>query len=301
LVIFGLVDIGFGLFGVLAGILAIALAKPGQRSTVIPRAVIGLFLLSFLVAIAVPNFVRARAVALQNKQAVAELHTAVRDFRAQAVASLTNGEGGAVDSQRLQRSLSRAAEISSGETAALLKGSQLFVTRLQGYQHAYEQAARELVAAKVLTARTIQQRAQIQERKVLVQKFLDANDAFKTFLLQSESNYRKELAAFEISPAQTEAAMAGFRKNSGLQSPFMVDIRQADDRMGHAMLEVLNLYDSQWGQWRYDAGAGLVRFQDRTAVGEYNAFMAEIKQASADQAVAQKRLAAAISQSGSPL
>ena len=131
--------------------------------------------------------------------------------------------------------------------------------------------------------------------------FLDANDAFKSLLLQSESNYRKDLAALEVSPAQTEAAMTGFRKSFGVQRPLLVNIREADDRMGRAMLGVLDLLDSQWGQWRYDPAASVVRFQDRTALDQYKALMAQINQARTDQAAAQKSLATVISQSGQPL
>jgi hypothetical protein len=41
----------------------------------------------------------------------------------------------------------------------------------------------------------------------------------------------------------------------------------------------------------------LIRFQDRTAVGKYNALMADIKQRGIDQEATQKRLAGLLSQS----
>ena len=105
LLIFSFVEAGILFVGVVAGILAIVLAKTGQRSSVIASAVCGLVLLGLLTAIAVPNFVRARTLALQNNQALSELHTAAADFRAEAVACLTNGEGGAVSARHLQWSL----------------------------------------------------------------------------------------------------------------------------------------------------------------------------------------------------
>jgi hypothetical protein len=293
---FSFVAAGILFVGVIAGILAIALAKAGQRSSVLVRAGCGLLLMGLLAAIAVPNFVRARTLALQNKQALSELHAAAADLRAQTAASLTNGEGGAVDARHLQWSLKRAAERSSGETAALLRGSQAFVTHLQSYQQAYERAAGELLAAKVLAASTLQQRAQIEDRKALVHNFVDANDAFKTFLQESESNYGKEFAALDVSSSQTEAAIAGFKKAWAAQRPLLVKIREADDQMGRAMLGVLDLFNSQWGKWRYDAAASLVRFQDRTALDQYKALMAEIKQGRTDQAAAQKDLLAVMSQ-----
>jgi hypothetical protein len=294
--IFGLVEVGFFFVGTLLGVLAIVLAKPGQRSSVIRSAVCGLALLGLLAAIAVPNFVRARSLALQRKQSIEELHTAVADVRAQAAAALTNGGKTTVDSRQVYRSLNRLAENGSGDTAAVANGSQLFLKRLQSYQHAYSRAASELTAAKVLTAANLTQRAQIADRKAVVQKFLDANAAFKTFLVQSKSNYRQEMAAAGISPQQTEAALIGFSKNWDTQGPLIVTIRETDDHLGHAMLGVLNLFDAQWGQWSYDTGAHVVRFQDHTTLLQYNTLMSEIKQVGTDQTTAQKRLAALLSQ-----
>ena len=114
---------------------------------------------------------------------------------------------------------------------------------------------------------------------------------------QSDSNFRKEMAAAGTSPAQTEAALKGFHRNWDAQAPLILCMREADDRLGHAMLGVLNLFDTQWGRWSYDASARLVRFQDRTALGQYNALMTDIKQTGIDQAADQKRLAAVLSQS----
>ncbi len=67
-------------------------------------------------------------------------------------------------------------------------------------------------------------------------------EAFKGFLVESESNFRTELAAGAISPAETEAALEGFRKSLNLQLPILLAIRDADQRMGQAMLAVLNLW-----------------------------------------------------------
>jgi hypothetical protein len=296
LLIFGFVEVAFFLGGTLLGVLAIVLAKPGQRTSVIRSAVCGLALLGLLAAIAVPNFVRARSLALQRNQSIQELHSAVVDVRTQAAAALTNGGKTTVDSQEVFRSLNRLAENGSGDTAAVANGSQLFLKRLQSYQRAYSRAASELTAAKVLTASNLTQRAQIADRKAIVQKFLDANHDLKTFLVQSKSNYRQEMTAAGISPEQIQAALNGFGKNWDSHGPFIVIIRETDDDLGHAMLGVLNLFDTQWGQWSYDTSARLVRFQDHTTLVQYNALMAEIKQAASDQAAAQKRLAALLSQ-----
>lgn len=293
--IFGAADCLLVFTGVVLGILSMVLAKSGQRGAVIPRAVIGLVISGLLAAIAVPNFVRARNLALQRRQALEDLHATADEYRAQAVASLTNSHQQPVDSQQLQQSLNRAANKTSGETAALLRASQLYLGRMQAYQRNYEQASRALLAGKVLGAANLQQRAQIQDRKALVLAFLNANDGFKAFLKNGESNYRKELSSSEISAEQKEAAVAGFHKTFTVQTPLLLAIRDADDRMGEAMLGVLNLFDAQWGKWRYDTQAGLVRFEDHAAVAQYNALLAEINDAATRQSTAQKQLAAVLS------
>jgi hypothetical protein len=61
--------------------------------------------------------------------------------------------------------------------------------------------------------------------------------------------------------------------------------------MGGAMLGVLDLLDANWGRWRYNETSGKVRFENASAVTQYNAFMAQIHKAATEQAAAQKRLA----------
>ncbi len=295
LLVFGAAYCLLVLGGIVLGILSLALAKSEQRGAVIPRAVIGLVLSGLLVAIAVPNFIRARSLALQRKQALEDVHAAAEEYRAQAAASLTNTHQHPVDSQQLQQSLNRAANKTSGETAALLRASQIYLGHMQACQRNYEQASRAVLAAKVLSAANLQKRGQIQDRKTLVLAFLNANDSFKAFLKNGEAHYLKELGNFNISAEQREAAVAGFRRTFTVQAPVIIEIREADDRMGEAMLGVLNLLDAQWGKWRYDTQAELVRFEDHGAVSQYNSLLAEINDAATKQASAQKRLAGVLS------
>ncbi len=295
------VAVGIFAIGVVSGLLALVLAGAGQRARVFSRAGSGLVLLGLLAAIAVPNFVRARTAALQNNAALRDVKAESTRLRAQAVASLNGSDKRPFDTQRLEESLDRAAATSSGDTSAILKGTAAYLQRLQTCKAAYDQASSELIAAKVLAASTLVRRDQIQDRRSIVEKFLAANDAFKTFMTQGEVNYRKELSAYEISPEERETAVKGFLKSLGAQSPVLLEIREADSRVARATLGVLDLLDAQWGRWNYDPSAGLIRFEDGAAVRQYNALMTQIREASAAQEAAQKRVAATLSRSGSAL
>ena len=296
LMIFGFVCCGLLIVGFVLGLLALITARASQRGSVIARVAGGYALIGLLCAIAVPNFVRARHLALQRKQALADVRAAAEDYRKQTVAALTNGQR-LPQPEQLERTFSRAADHTSGETAAILHANQNFLQHMQSQQRAYENATRALTDAKVLSTATLEQRSQLQQRRAIVQSFRNANANLKTFIQHGEANYRADLATFHISPEQQQEAVNGFMKGYSAQLPLLVTVRDADERMGQAMLAVLDLFDAQWGHWRYDAASRLVRFDDSKAVGQYNASMAEIKQAGTDQAAAQQRLATVISSS----
>ena len=293
---FGFVALGLTAIGLVSGIVAVGLSQSGQRAPVFIRTGCGLALLGLLAAIAVPNFVRARTKALQDNAALRDVDAATAAMRSRAIASLTNSNPQPVDTQPLQKSFSRAADKASGDTAAMLKGSAAFLQRLENLKAAYEQALRELLAAKVLATDNLVQQAQIQQRKVIVTRFLQANEAVKTYVEQSEAYYRKELDSVQMSSTQRDAALNGFRKSLGPQAPLLVEIRNADARMGNAMLGILDLLDNNWERWEYNANISKIRFEDPAVFAQYNAFQVQIRQAAIDQASAQKRLAAVMSQ-----
>ena len=293
-------DVGLGLLGFILGILAMLLAAPGQRARVIARAGGGLAMLALIAAIAIPNFVRARERALEQKQAFNQIHTAAADLRSRAVVALTNGPSVSADSGQLQRSLSQAAEKSSGATAVLLRNSELYLARMQSLQRTYGLAVKELKAAKVLDAETLTQQEQIRRRTMVVEKFLDANQACKDFVQHCEANYSNQLATSGISAAQIQTALSSFRRESGPQVPLVLSIREADERMGKAMIGVLKLFDAEWEQWNYDATTRVVRFKNRSALNQYKALLAEIRQAGTEQEAVSKQLAAVMSKEAGP-
>ncbi len=297
----GWVAVALALLGFVAGLVALVSARPGQRGAVYIRAGAGLGLLGLLGAIAVPNFVRARSAALQNQAALQEVQTAANELRARAVASFNGGDKRPVDGGQLQQSLNRAATRASGDTAAMLKASAAYAQKLQALKTAYERASQELVSAKVLATRNLAGPEQLQARRAVVRKFLAANEALKTHIQQSEANYRKELAGFQLPAEESESAVRAFRKAYGLQGPLLLEIREADERIGNATLAVLNLLEANWGRWSYDETAGVLRFDDSSVIGQYKDLMAQIRQAAAEQRAVQQRLAAVMSRTSSAL
>jgi len=280
--------------GFISGILALVCMKPGGRGTIVFRALAGMLISSLLLAIAVPNFLKARQQALANRKANAELQSASKDFRSEAVKALK--EGRPADLTGFKRRLDETAETSTGEAAALSRGTSAYLKKLQSLQATYNRAASDLTNAHVLRSSDLTEREQLQPRKVVVQQFLNANDTIRGFLKSSDENFRGELVRQQVSPAAVSSALGEFRKSSAAQMPLILEIRKADTRMGEAMLSVLDLLDSNWGQWQYNSASGKLRFNSTTAVQRYNTYLQEIDSAREDQTAAQQKLAALVSQ-----
>ena len=289
------------LAGIVFGLVALILARPGERAGVFARAGIGLGICGMLVALSVPNFVRARSRSIANHAAMQEVTSAASDLRKDAAEALQRQGTRPVNLAKLDRTLDHAAKTTSGDSPALFRAMQAYVRQMEAQQAAYEDASDALLSFHVLQTSNLIQRSEIAIRKVAVQKFLDANNGFKTFVRQSSDTLRKELVSQGATKQQTEAAIAGFQKTSSIQIPTILEVRAADDRMGYAMLGVLNLLDANWGRWRYSPEIKRVRFEDRAVLEEFNSYLNEIQQAAVDQQAAQKRLAVVLKQPIRPL
>jgi hypothetical protein len=278
------------LVGIVLGLLALVMARSGQRGSVFLRAGSGLAISALLIAIAIPNFLEARRKSLANKAVLQNMQAATKELRNEAAKAVEQADGRGVLLERYRDALNQAAKGASGDTSVLMKAMTAYVGRIESQQKAYENVSLELQSAHVLQTSDLVNRAQIADRKATVQKFLDANNSLKTFVSQGAANYRKELVNLKVPPDQIEAAVSGFQKSSGLQVPVVLEIRAADGRMGVAMLGILDLLEANWGRWQFNQISGKLRFDETATLQRYNAYLSEIKQAGTDQAMAQNRL-----------
>src|SRR4051794_19623911 len=221
------VSLIFLIVGPILGLLALVTGKPFRHKTILWRSICGILLSGLLLAIAIPNFVQARTKAIaRNQAAIDDLKGAVRDFNNSAVEKLHEGEGESPDLDKLQKSLQKATDNSSGETSAILRGSQSYLKRMQAVQETYTAAGRQITSAHILQPSDIRQRADLQAKTKIVQEFMAANRAFSAFLSANEENYRKDLVQASVSPRALEAALKGFRQKAAAQTPHLLKIRE---------------------------------------------------------------------------
>ncbi len=281
--------------GLIMGILALLLMKPGGRGRIALCSLIGLGVIGWQISLAVPKVKEARARSLAQHDAIDNVTAARKELDKQTLASLKSN-GPAPSLKKFSQALDQAAKTSAGEDARVWKGSQAYLARIQAIQVAYSVASSNLTAARVLSTSNLVSRETIAQRRALVEEFIKCNADLKNFLTGGEDNFRAELVKQNVSPATIESAVAGFHKTSSVQVPVATEIRSQDDRIGRGMLTVLDLLDVNWGHWSYNHETGHVRFESQDLAEQYNVAMKGINQASREQAISQGRLVKVISQ-----
>jgi hypothetical protein len=284
--------------GLIMGILALLLMKPGGRGRIALCALAGLGFIGWQIATTGPdmlNTLHARARTLAQHDPVENVTAASKNLNQQAGASLkTNTPAPSV--KQFSQALDQAAKTSESEDALVRKGSQAYLTRIQAIQEAYQVASSNLTAARVLSTSNLTSRETIAERRGLVEEFLKCNADLKNFMNGGEDNFRAELVRQNISPSKIESAISDFHKTSVAQVPVISEIHSQGDRIGRGMLTVLDLLDVNWGHWTYNQADGHVQFESPNLVEQYNAVLKGISEATKERAVAQGQFAQMMSQ-----
>jgi hypothetical protein len=293
--VFGGVSCLLILVGLIMGILALLLMKSGGRTRIVVCSLGGLAVIGAQIALAVPHVLEARARSIAHQDAMLNTVAAGKDVSPQTEGSLkTNGDS--VNLNKFSQAPDQAARISAADQVLRAKGTQAYLARLQAVQQAYENAFSNLTAARVLSTSNLVARESIEERRAIVQAFLNCNADVKNFASGSEDNYRAELVRLNVSQAGIEDALKTFHKSSLQQIPALLEIRAEDDRMGRGMLAVLDLLDVHWGHWTYNEATSHVRFEKVDVAEEYNAALLGIVDATTQRAAAEKRLGSITSQ-----
>jgi hypothetical protein len=252
-------------------------------------------LLASLIAlpvVALIVFVVAPAVVAQRKSMQAK--AAWRDMEASAnqaqsdlkknfdpKTGITNADF--TDSDKLREKLKDASQKLSGDDAVVARVGAEYLEQTQDAAKNYQTAAAKLREAHVLGQFDSSNPAQIATRREIVRDFIAANTTLKEVVMSSEDKVRAELVAAKIRDSKIDAYMRGFHSSAGPKNTLIVKIRQCDDRVGNAMLDILNTLETHRDRWETDLKADKIRFKDHADLATYNSDLAIIKTAGEEQ------------------
>ncbi|HZV33310.1 MAG TPA: hypothetical protein VFB72_01940, partial [Verrucomicrobiae bacterium] len=191
---------------------------------------------------------------------------------------------------QLQKSLENAAQNMTGGDALAMKASAAYTERLSGLMTNYDAAVAQLTAANILKPGLLKQKEELAPKREVVQNFLNANDKLKSFFQHGADNYRAELDRLQVPETYAAAALRGYTRKADLINPLIVEMRDQDEIMGKAMLQIIAMQENNWGHWEASGATGKIHFEDTALAADYNALLKKIRQAGSDQAMIKRRI-----------
>jgi len=293
-------SLGFGAVVICISLLATGLAmtalcsipRYGTRGLLVP-ACLGLCVPLLLATIAVPNFVKAREAALQNRAERNSIKEASHELKREArdIYQSDDPIGEGIKSlDKFQAKLDTAGSRMTGTQQAVTKAAAGFLSRMKTEMQRYEVTSRPIASGELLDASSIKTRAELKKRQTQITSFLAGNAALKKFISDYKDVYRQELAKAGLSGSKQESVLKGVARSSDAQYAILLKIRDTDTEVGQAAQQMLSILERNWGSWEYSRSQDRVMFQSNTAIQEWNAVTTRLDAAAQEQTRLQQEL-----------
>lgn len=268
-----------------------------DESNVVGRSVAGLVVNSCLLALFFTAFVggfkKGYTQSVKARESLASVKQSIEEARQDVRRSFDTTNGIKANPEVFDKTvdaLKKASQQMEGESGRVMEASAAYLTELQQLSKLYDAEFKRLEEAHILDAGTLTNKAQIGERKEIVQQFLKVNGDIDRFVVAGEQNFRSEMTRRKVSQTRIEREVEAFRKSSQSRTPLIRAIRASDKRIGNGMLNVLTLLESDWGNWKYDRKSGGVVFSDQAILDQYLASLDDIVASGKQQVALQQRL-----------
>jgi|GEM_PF-2867587 len=290
----GLAALAIILGGLVMGTIALAGIPRYGSSGLLGRGIAAIAINGVLLVFFAIGFVAAIGHNAKNRQMLREMAATQQEFQ-DKTRNAYNSETGITNVDldgvhRVRDQFDNAARSMSGDDAAFARVMSAFLGRMETAGKEYQAAADTMTGARILNLGTLTDKGQINGRRDIVQKFMGANTRLESVVSHAETDLQAALVKEHVPQDKIDDAMAGFRSKASAQYSLLLKIRADDRQMGQAMLDTLDLLESNWGKWTYDTGADTVTFDDTTARTSYQQLMATIEAASKDQIATQGKL-----------
>lgn len=174
----------------------------------------------------------------------------------------------------------------------ILAASKHDKEQLQSLMTAYSTALKPIREPPLLDLTPVTEIDQLHQKQQLVQSFIKANDALRSFLDGREQNYRETLLELGLPSQSLETVMEAYRQTAAQPTSLALKMRNDDTKMAAALLDMLALLEANWGQWKFNPAKQKVEFSAHAAQEEFLDRKEALDQASLEQMACQVKLTA---------
>ena len=283
------------LVSLVLAIVALAGIPRHGKEGILVNSLLGMLVSLVLLGIWGANFVHGFQTALQNRgtknslsQTVAEENISLKKEFVQQGSLSSDAAKESV--QKMKSAYDKAAHDLKGNDALVARAGVAYFEKMQVLLTNYTAALLAIKSPYVLNMSAVRQREQLSERKVLVNSFMEANEKLLVFTTKAETIFHDELVRMQVPPEAIETALKSYRQAATEKNFLTAKIRMTDQRIGVAMLGMLDTLDANWGGWKYNPEKKKVIFQDTSVVNKYNEFFGSMTAAAKEQAALQSEL-----------
>jgi hypothetical protein len=251
------------LASIVLGVIALcAIPKYGSEGVLKP-ALRGIIVSLLLLG----SFGNSYSQGLKNQKALLAMEQRAKDLRAQESKGLATGKISDV-SAHLKKlnaaasALDQASHDSAGSQALAIKAMGGFLAKTRVLLVNYVKAAKPMETMTGLDTKNITRQDQLQTQRETVKTFLAANRSLMDYYKNSETVLSNELASAQLSQAEIDGALKGYRRGGAGQYDVSIKLREQDERVGLALVAGLDLLDANWGKWKYSAEKEAALFDD---------------------------------------
>jgi hypothetical protein len=186
---------------------------------------------------------------------------------------------------KYQEEFARGASADSS-TGKQMKVMAEFTGEMQREIQPYTALLERIEREKPLDFSTVRSKEDLAGRRELAREVLRLNARLRALAESGPDRVRAGLQREGLSQAQTDSFIRGFSRTYNATLPAARKARQAEEDIAHALLELCDLLESEWGRWTYRDGAPI--FQSQAAAAQCNTLFQRVNDAAKMQADAQR-------------
>jgi hypothetical protein len=288
------------MIGIGSGVAALCGIPRYGKQGILGRSIAGLVLSGLLVVAGVAAMAVTLQKATKKRQAQKESAEGLRnaanelqnDFRKSydPEKGITNIAGSSERLDRYGKKIAEASRNLSGDDAAVMQTMSAYLKDFQVILKKYEDAAKKYASGEVLDVSNLKSKDEIEPRREIVRQLMGANSELKQFMANSEKTIRASLEKGNVSPAMIEATLEGYRSKAAARTKLNLQVRDCDQRICDGALGALNIIESEWGRWTYNAKKNQINFSSDEAREAYSKFVDAIGTAGKEQVEIQGRM-----------
>ena len=191
---------------------------------------------------------------------------------------------------RLIRSIEKSAENVDGNELATINATTRMLRKMHAYEQAYQKAVENLAADSIISPAGVTNVTQLDRYRQTVTQFMAANEELAQISNGAAELLKEELRSENLPQRTVEAALRGFQQSYLPRRKIIKAIREQDAQLGTNLLAILDLYQSNWGKWRYNPEDELAVFEDAAHEDQYAAAIDSIVLLSDQQQASQQEL-----------